>query len=143
MKIRPNRYISMAWIFLAAALSAVGSLGTAAGQEVRLDGEWELKTQAQQNDVTWKVVFKMTGEALEVTMTGPRGNEYLGSGTLKGQDIEWSVKRTTPQGERTLTYRGRVEGDLMSGQVQVGRLRSFPWEAKRKADGEEKGARNV
>jgi len=31
----------------------------------------------------------------------------------------------------------------MSGEVQVGRLRSFPWEAKRKAGGEEKGGRNV
>ena len=131
------------FFLLAAALIVLGPLGGAASQEVQLDGEWELRTQAQQNEVTWKVVFKRTGEALEVTMTGPRGNEFLGSGTLKGQDIEWSVKRATPQGERTLTYRGRVEGDLMSGEVQVGRLRSFPWEAKRKAGWEEKSGRSV
>ncbi|MDH4195816.1 MAG: hypothetical protein OEW05_00255 [Candidatus Aminicenantes bacterium] len=143
MAIRLNRYIFFIPVFLALALVAPGPLEGAAGQEAWLDGEWELTTQAQQNEVTWKVVFKRTGETLEVTMTGPRGNEFPGTGTIKGQDIEWSVKRTTPQGERTLTYRGRVEGDLMSGQVQVGRLRSFPWEARRKAGGEEKSGRSV
>jgi hypothetical protein len=138
MNIGQNRYIYRILSWAALVLVALAPLEGAAGQDVLLDGEWELTTQAQQNEVTWKVVFKRTGEALEVTMTGPRGNEFVGAGTLKGQEIEWSVKRSTPQGERTLTYRGRVEGDLMSGEVQVGRLRSFPWEAKRKSGREEK-----
>lgn len=143
MKTWLGRYVYVAPVFLVIALVVRGPRNAGAGQEVRLDGEWELTTQAQQNEVTWKVVFKRTGENLEVTMTGPRNHEFLGTGTVKGQDIEWSVKRTTPQGERTLTYRGRVEGDQMSGEVQVGRLRSFPWEAKRKPGGEEKNGRIV
>ncbi len=143
MKIPIKRYILSLLVIPSALLLALDPREATAGQEVRLDGEWELTTQAQQNEVTWKVVFKQTGETLEVTMTGPRGNEFQGAGTLKGQDIEWSVKRATPQGDRTLTYRGRVEGDLMSGEVQVGRLRSFPWEAKRKADREENSGRDV
>jgi hypothetical protein len=136
-----NRHIDRRLFCL--ALTLLCCAWAAAVQDVNLDGEWELTTQAQQNEVVWKVVFKLAGEALEVTMTGPRGNEFAGSGTLKGQEIEWSVKRPTPQGERTLTYRGRVEGGRMSGEVQVGRLRSFPWEAKRKAGGEEKSGRLV
>jgi len=142
MNVPRNRYIDRK-LPLALVLLCCAWSWAAADQDVKLDGEWELTTQAQQNEVVWKVVFKLTGEALEVTMTGPRGNEFTGSGTLKGQEIEWSVKRPTPQGERTLTYRGRVEGDRMSGEVQVGRLRSFPWEAKRKAGGEEKSGRLV
>jgi len=141
MSVPRNRYIDRKLFPLALVLLCCA--WAAAGQDVKLDGEWELTTQAQQNEVVWKVVFKLTGEALEVAMTGPRGNEFTGSGTLKGQEIEWSVKRPTPQGERTLTYRGRVEGDRMSGEVQVGRLRNFPWEAKRKAGGEEKSGRLV
>lgn len=99
---RPRSFIYFVPVFLAAALVMPGRLTGAAGQEVRLDGEWELTTQTRQNDVTWKLVFKRTGETLEVTMTGPRGNEFSGPGTIKGRDIEWTVKRTTPQGERTL-----------------------------------------
>jgi hypothetical protein len=143
MNVTGNRYIDRAISPLALVLLFCAGAGLTIAQDIKLDGEWELTTQAQQNEVVWKVVFKLTGEALEVTMTGPRGNEYTGSGTLKGQEIEWSVKRPTPQGERTLTYRGRVEGDRMSGEVQVGRLRSFPWEAKRKSGGEENSDRHV
>jgi hypothetical protein len=108
----------------------------AAAQDAALDGEWELVTKAPQNEVVWKVVFERSGEDLDVAMTGPLGKETKGSGTIRGTEIEWTVMRRTSRGETTLVYKGTIDGDAMTGEVSLGRLRSFVWEAKRKAPGE-------
>ena len=119
-------------LILALVAALPGPRSGAALQEVRVDGEWELVTKAPQNEVVWKVVFKQTGEDLEVTMTGPQGRESKGSGSLRGVEIEWTISRRTSRGETTLVYAGTVAGDTMAGEVSLGRLKSFPWEAKRK-----------
>lgn len=119
--------------FVLAFLAALPWLRSgAASQEAVVDGEWELVTKAPQDEVVWKVVFKRSGEELEVSMTGPLGKESKGTGTIRGADIEWTVMRRTSRGEATLVYKGTVEGVTMAGEVRLGRLRSFPWEAKRK-----------
>jgi len=124
------------WLALGAAFS--GPASGAAPQEVDVDGEWELVTKASQNEVRWIVIFKRSGEDLEVknlevTMIGPLGKEIKGAGKIRGTDIEWTVQRRTPRGETTLVYKGTVDGDAMAGEVSLGRLRSFDWEAKRTA----------
>jgi len=128
----------------------------AAAQDAALDGEWELVTKAPQNEVVWKVVFKRSGEDLDVAMTTPRGErtstytfkqdgesltvvttgrndeEITGTGTLKGADIEWSITRTSPRGEFTMTYKGKVDGDTVAGEAQMGDFGSAEWKAVRK-----------
>jgi hypothetical protein len=128
-------------LFLVLVAALPGQLPGAASQDVDVDGEWELVTKAPQNEVAWKVVFKRSGEDLDVTMTGPLGKETKGSGTIRGTEIEWTVKRQTSRGETTLVYKGTVDGDAMTGEVSLGRLRRFAWEAKRKAAGEPQAGR--
>ena len=102
-------------------------------QQVSVDGEWELVAQTRNGDVTWKVVFTQEGESVTVTMTGPRGGETKGTGTLKETTIEWTVKVATPRGELEMAYKGVVEGDMMSGVVRRGNIGTAAWTAKRKA----------
>jgi len=101
-------------------------------QQVSVDGEWELAAQTRNGDVTWKVVFTQEGESLTVAMTGPRGGETKGTGTLKEKIIEWTVKVATPRGELEMAYKGVVEGDTMSGEVRRGNIGTAAWTAKRK-----------
>jgi hypothetical protein len=118
--------IFLAWsVVLALPLSLMA-------QQVSVDGEWELLTQTRRGDVTWKVVFTREGESLTVAMTGPKGGEAQGTGTLKETTIEWTVKFTTPRGKLEMIYKGRVEGDTMSGEVQRGNVETTAWLAKRK-----------
>jgi hypothetical protein len=42
------------------------------------------------------------------------------------------VTLSTPQGDMTLTYKGKVEGDTMAGEVQAGDFGAFPFTAKKK-----------
>ena len=101
-------------------------------QQVSVDGEWELVTQTRSGDVTWKVVFAQEGGSITVTMTGPRGGEAKGTGTLKEAVIEWTVKVATPRGALEMAYKGVVEGDMMSGVVRRGNIGTAAWTAKRK-----------
>ena len=101
-------------------------------QQVSVDGEWELLAQTRRGDVTWKVVFTQEGESLTVAMTGPNGGETQGTGILKETTIEWTVKVTTSRGKLEMIYKGRVEGDKMSGEVRRGNIGTAAWTAKRK-----------
>jgi hypothetical protein len=123
--------LSLAFILLALALVPAGIAGLR-GQDVSLAGEWELVAETQKGGVNWTAAYAVTGEDLEVTMTGPRGNTVKGLGTLKGDAIEWTIKVTTPRGTMDILYKGTVAGDAMSGEVTRGNLGTSAWSAKRK-----------
>jgi len=101
--------------------------------EVNVSGDWALTLISPRGERTSDVTFVQKGEALEVTMKDPQGNEVKGTGTVKGNAIEWTMTRSTPRGEMTLTYKGEVEGDSMAGEVQMGDFGSAKWKATRKA----------
>jgi hypothetical protein len=82
--------------------------------------------------MTRAVHFEQDGEKITVTMESRRGDEVTAEGTIKGNAIEWTVSRETPRGEMTMTYKGTVDGDTMSGTVEMGDFGSADWSAKRK-----------
>ncbi len=91
----------------------------AAAAAVDVTGTWELSMTTQRGEMKSDVTFKQTGEALEVT-TMMREQEVSGKGTVKGNDIEWTITRTTQRGEFSTTYKGKVEGNKMTGTVEMG-----------------------
>jgi len=102
-------------------------------QQVDVTGDWEITSKTPRGEERTQVMnFKQEGEKLTVTWTGRQGEEMKAEGTVKGNEIEWSMTRSTPRGEFTITYKGKIEGDTMSGQVQMGDFGSFDWKAARK-----------
>jgi hypothetical protein len=123
-------------------LTVVLALGTLPAQTVQekpvkpadVGGVWEMTTQGTpQGDMTADVTFVQDKESIKVSMVGPQGMEMKGEGTVKGQDVEWSLAISTPQGDFALTYKGKVDGETMSGEVQAGDFGAFPWTAKKKS----------
>jgi len=114
---------------------AVGALSaqTAPVKTANIAGVWELTTQnTPQGDMTADVTFVQDKEALKVSMAGMGGMEMTGEGKVTGQSVEWTLAISTPQGDFALTYKGKVDGETMSGEVQAGDFGSFPWTAKKK-----------
>lgn len=113
------------------------AVGTLSAQNVPVKpadvgGVWEMTTSGTpQGDMTADATFVQENEKIKFTMS-PEGMEMTGEGTVKGQDIEWTVIISTPQGDFTLTYKGKVEGETMSGEVQAGSFGAFPFTAKKK-----------
>jgi hypothetical protein len=95
-------------------------------------GDWTLTLTTPRGDRVSPVNFVQNGETLKVTMTSPRGEQSTGEGMIKGNDIEWKVTRTTPRGEMTIAYKGKVAGDTMSGDAQMGDFGTAAWKAVRK-----------
>ena len=66
-------------------------------------------------------------------MEGRQG-EMTGEGTIKDNKIEWKITRTMRDTEMIMTYTGTVDGDSMSGtmQMSMGERPPTEWTAKKK-----------
>jgi len=119
---------------LTIGILALGSLAALAfaATAVDVNGVWELTMQTPQGDMTADATFVQDKEAFKFTMPGPQGMEMNGEGTVKDKDLEWTVTVSTQMGEFVLVFKGKVEGETMSGEVQMGDFGTAPWTAKKK-----------
>jgi len=117
------------------ALLMTGLLALAA--EVNLTGDWDFTMTTPRGERKSDLNIVQTGEKLAVIMksTNQQGEavESKGEGTVKGNDVEFSITRTTPRGEFTMTYKGKIENEnTISGTVEMGERGSMEWKAVRK-----------
>ena len=84
-----------------------------------VSGKWKMTTKTQRGERVSDVTMVQTGEKLVVTSQGRDGSEIKSEGTVKGADITWTMKRTTPNGEFVITYTGKVDGKTMSGTSET------------------------
>ena len=90
--------------------------GVALAMAANITGTWEMTTVSQRGERKQDVTFKQEGEKLTVSwMQAGRGGgdpvEIKGERTVKGNDIEWKITRTTQRGEMTTLYKGTVVDD--------------------------------
>lgn len=118
-------------LYLAFSLLALGT-ALAVTQETDVSGGWELTIQSPRGPMTIDARFVQEGTKLTVTMTAPRGGESSGEGTIQGKAVQWSVRRSTGRGERTVVYSGTVKGTTMSGTADLGDIGTINWTATKK-----------
>jgi hypothetical protein len=108
-------------------------IGSAVAYDVDVTGDWEMTMESPRGgEMTRAVHFEQDGEKVTVTMESRRGDDVRSEGTIKGNEIEWTVSRETPRGAMTLVYKGTVDGNTMKGTVDFGDMGSGDWTAKRK-----------
>lgn len=118
-------------IALAAVLLLAPLILSFAQESVNVSGEWDLTVNTPRGEMASVAKFVQEGEKLTVTVTSPRG-ESTGTGTIKGADIEWTITRETPRGQFTIVYKGKVEGNTMKGEAQMGDFGTSEWKATKK-----------
>lgn len=127
-------------ILLLAGLLLMAGAALAVASDIT--GDWELTSETPRGTMTRPMHFVQKGEALEVTTTRPgRPNEQgepgpaqeiKGAGTVKGNDIEWTFTMKGRDGEeRTVAYKGTIDGDTMKGTFSMGQMGDTEWTAKR------------
>jgi hypothetical protein len=127
MTMSKTRNIALAALILLAPLAFCF-----AQESVNVSGEWDLTINTPRGEMTHTAKFVQDGEKITVTIISQRG-ESTGTGTIKGADIEWAITREGPQGQFTITYKGKVEGDTMKGEAQMGDRGTAEWKAAKKA----------
>jgi hypothetical protein len=86
--------------------------------------------QGPQGAITQTLKLEQQGDKVKGTLIGQRGETPI-EGTIQGNQIRFTVKRQTPQGERVIEYSGTLDGDTIKGTMGGGQF-SREWTAKRK-----------
>jgi hypothetical protein len=94
-------------------------------------GKWEITTQTPQGSMVSDLTFVQEGDKLTVTMVSDFG-EMSGTGSVKGNEVEWTLVFQGPEGEFRILHKGKVEGDTMSGTAEAGEFGTLEWKAVRK-----------
>ena len=114
-------FVCMA-VVLALVLPAVAAEG--------VSGKWKVTAKTPRGERTYDVTMEQTGDKLVVTSKDREGQDVKSEGTVKGADITWTTKRQTPNGEFTVTYKGKVEGKTMAGTSETP-MGTGEWKAER------------
>ena len=82
-------------------------------------GAWQMTYQGRNGAVNQTLTFTQDGTTLTGTVHSDRGDSPL-NGTITGSAIDFTIKRTTPNGDFTIEYKGTVTGDDMKGSFTMG-----------------------
>lgn len=94
-------------------------LGTAIllAAAVNVTGDWQLVTKKQKVEKKAVFAFVQDGEKLAVTMKRGKGDGLKGDGTVKGNNIEWTITGKNKKGTVIFKYTGVIDGDTMQGEM--------------------------
>ena len=95
-----------------------------------VDGNWNLVMSTPMGERTATLSLKSAGGTL-TGMQGADGNSTeIFDGTANGDDVAWKVSITNPM-PLTLEFSGKVSGDSMSGEMDIGPMGSFSFTGTR------------
>lgn len=99
---------------------------------VDVSGTWDMTIQSERGDWDTELKIEQDGEKIKVKMPGFQGEEMEAEGTVADNKIEFTFNISTQQGDFSITYKGTIEGDTMSGEADVGDFGTMKWTAKKK-----------
>ncbi|MDE3137213.1 MAG: hypothetical protein KGL59_11610 [Acidobacteriota bacterium] len=102
----------------------------AAPKTANVASTWDLSMQGRRGNMTQTLTIQQDGEKIKGTLQGPRGSSNF-EGTVKGNAVQFTIKRETPRGEFVMDYSGKVDGDTMKGSARTRRF-DIDWSAKRR-----------
>lgn len=88
-------------------------------QPANVAGPWQMTHAGRNGTVTETLTFTQDGTKLTGTVHNDRGDSPV-EGTITGSAIDFTVKRTTPNGDFSIEYKGTVTGDSMKGSFTMG-----------------------
>ena len=123
-----------------ALLALAGTSPTLSASEsaVNPTGIWKWNpTNPDGRIVEVTFTLKLQGKALTGTVTrgtGSAGTTTVTNGVVKGDEVWFQTVREGKGGKSTTTYRGKLSGDTIKGNVEIdagGKKFSNDWEANR------------
>ena len=120
-------------MFVAALVVLVASVGllaqdTPKSQKINVTGVWESTIEGASTSVA---TYKQEGEKLTGTHVGQLGELPL-TGTVKGNEIAFTITAEAEGQKFTLTYTGKTDGNTITGTVDFAGMGTMTWTAKRK-----------
>ncbi len=124
------------WLFLIAfaipALPQAKEPPKEQAKDVNITGAWDMTTQTPNGDMPGEVTFTQERETLKVLMADRQGVPRTGEGTVKDGLVQWTLTISGPNGDFTIFFKGKIDGEKISGEVQAGDFGTFTWFATKK-----------
>lgn len=116
---------------LVLGLAAIAATAWAAD----VSGKWVLAFKVQDQERKQPMELKQDGEKLTGTLVGRNDQKTeIKDGTVKGNDVAFTVTREIQGTQVKSVYKGKVDGDSMKGTFAVnfgGQERTIDWTATR------------
>ena len=128
MRLRRN------WILTLATLALAAPAAAEHGKEPDLSGTWTMTIEgkAPPGKNFASLTFSGEGDEISVTMSG-KGGELQDRVEIDGDEIRFEH---APPGKKAsvAVFSGRIHGDLMGGEVDMGKRGKTAWQAIREGD---------
>ncbi|MGD9798831.1 MAG: hypothetical protein AB7H43_05270 [Acidimicrobiia bacterium] len=95
-----------------------------------VDGTWNATMNTPQGAQAMTIELQSEGSTLTGTMGSAMGSMAVEAGTIDGDAVAWECKLTQPMAI-TLSFKGTVDGDSMSGDASFGSFGSGSFSATR------------
>ncbi len=118
-----------------AVLVAVGPLVLAApapAQTLDMSGTWDVTFGTQNGPMAASMTLRKEGEKLAGTMTGPQGDVAM-EGSQRDKTVALNLSVQTPNGQFAIAMSGTLDGDAVSGAVDLGGRGQGEWSGRRRA----------
>jgi len=111
------------------------ALAARAAENVSGDWKWSITTQ---NGDTFESTAKLKqdGEKVTGTINGRFGEAEISEGTVKGNEVNFKLKRERDGQAFVIKYNGKIAGDTIKGKTEFerdGNTTTRDWEAKRQS----------
>ncbi len=126
-----KRLMFVAALVLAVASAGLLGQGQPGSQKIDITGVWESTIESPEINATSVATYKQEGEKLTGTHVGQAGEVPL-SGTVKGNEVAFTITIDAGGQQFVLTYTGKVDGNTIKGAVDFGGMGTVAWSAKRK-----------
>jgi len=90
-----------------------------------IDGTYKVEMTTQRGTQTGDLIIKTSGNACSGTYKTQRGDQAF-TGTVDGNKAKWTINVQSPMGSMALVYDVSVDGNNMTGTVQMGQFGSAP-----------------
>jgi len=128
------RVFATALSFVFLVLQFASTLPNISGAPLRyadVSGTWDLKVETSGGTGTPTIILAQEGEKITGTYRGRLGESRL-DGTIKGNEIAFSVNVKFENQVLTVVYKGTVDKDSMRGTVRFGDRGTGNWTGRRK-----------
>jgi hypothetical protein len=112
----------LSWTLILALVMGLCVTGPSIAQEIDLSGTWTMTmlTKSPTGDKEATLSFEQDGFSLAVNMKGASG-EVDCVGYIDGKEVRFFCVTPGKKGETVAKFRGHIRGDLMGGEVDLGK----------------------
>ena len=95
-----------------------------------VDGKYKIEIETPIGKQEATLTLKTDGDKLSGTGESMMGKNDF-TGTVKGDNLAWTMDIDSPMGKMTLEYTAKVTGNDMVGEVKLGTFGTAPLKGKR------------